>query len=311
MDTIEKNHAKVESAMEPLNEKSAEEELRWKLEMLTSKDLAVFDELCTMPIKNVHSDTFIVVVCLAGKAMCRMEGNSYEVHKNDLVIGHPNLFVEDVMISIDFRCIGLVLSPAFLESLFFLGGNSYEAILASRKQPVIHLSEEEVERSKFNMDIIRTKLNDTALPHHKEVLRLLLHSLIYEFYDCLSPKLRLEEKNYGYTASEMLFKRFSHLLAQEAPYRREVGYYADKLCVTRKYLSCACKQASGKTASYLINEQTVNHIRKTLRFSDKTIKEIAMETGFHNLSFFAKYVKRELGMSPKEFRMNCGRTQAG
>jgi len=289
--------------MDTIKEKSTEEELRRKLEALTSKDLAVFDELGTMPIQNIHSDTFIIVVCLEGKGTCKMEGKTYEVHKNDLVIGHPNLFVENVMVSIDFRCIGLVMSPAFFESLFFLGGNNYEAILAARKQPVIHLSEEEVERSQFNLGIIRAKQNDTKLPHHKEALRLLLHSLIYEFYDCLAPKLHLEEKDYGYTASEILFKRFTHLLAQESPLRHEVGYYADNLCVTRKYLSSTCKQECGKTASTLINELTLNHIKQGLRSSDKTIKEIAMETGFHNLSFFGKYVKRELGMSPREYRL--------
>ncbi|MBD9299645.1 MAG: AraC family transcriptional regulator [Prevotella sp.] len=31
-------------------------------------------------------------------------------------------------------------------------------------------------------------------------------------------------------------------------------------------------------------------------------KEIAAETGFDNLSFFGKYVKRELGMSPRDYR---------
>jgi len=36
--------------------------------------------------------------------------------------------------------------------------------------------------------------------------------------------------------------------------------------------------------------------------SDKTIKEIANDTGFDNLSFFGKYVKRELGVSPREYR---------
>lgn len=294
----------METTGKALFTKEMEEEFRRKLQELTSEDLAVFNELGALPIKNVHAETYIIVLCLEGKGTCTLEGKSYEIGRHDLIIGHPNTFIEDAMVSLDFRCEGLVVSPAFFESIFFLGGNNWEAVMAVRKQPVFHLTDEEVERSIFNIGIIRRKLTDTQLPHHKEAIKLLLHSMIYEFYDCLSPKLNCDIKGYGYTASEVLFKRFAQLLADSSPYRHEVGYYADKLCVTRKYLSSICKQQSGKTASALINEMTVNHIRQMLRSTDKTIKEIAMETGFTNLSFFGKYVRRELGMSPRVYRQH-------
>lgn len=281
---------------------SSEEEFHRKLEELTSKDIAVFDEIGSLPIKNFHSDTYIVLVCLEGKGTCKMEGKTYEVGKHDLVIGHPDLFIEDAMVSLDFKCEGLVMSPSYFESIFFLGGNHWEAVMAIKKQPVIHLTEDEVNRSVFDFMIIRRKLEDTFLPHYEEMIRLMMHSLIYEFYDCLSPKLNMDVKEYNYSAPEILFKRFVQLMADESPCRHEVGYYADKLCVSRKYLTAVCKQQSGKTPSDLINDITVNYIKLMLRSSDKTIKEIAAETGFGNLSFFGKYVRRELGMSPREFR---------
>ena len=112
----------------------------------------------------------------------------------------------------------------------------------------------------------------------------------------------MEIKECNYSAPELLFKRFVHLMADESPYRHEAGYYADKLCVSRKYLTSVCKRQSGKTPSDLINDVTVNYVRQMLRSSDKTIKQIAADTGFSNLSFFGKFVRRELGMSPKEYR---------
>lgn len=280
----------------------SEEEFHKKLEELTSKDIAVFDEIGSLPIKNFHSDTYIVLLCLEGKGTCKMEGKTYEVGKHDLVIGHPDLFIEDAMVSLDFKCEGLVMSPSYFESIFFLGGNHWEAVMAIKKQPVIHLTEEEVRRSVFDFMIIRRKLADTFLPHYEEMIRLMMHSLIYEFYDCLSPKLNMDIKEYNYSAPEILFKRFVQLMADESPYRHEVGYYADKLCVSRKYLTSVCKQQSGKTPSDLINDITTNYIKQMLHSSDKTIKEIAADTGFCNLSFFGKYVRRELGMSPREYR---------
>lgn len=281
-----------------------EDEFHKKLEELTSKDIAVFDEIGSLPIKSFHSDTYIVLLCLEGKGTCKMEGKTYEVSKHDLVIGHPDLFIEDAMVSLDFKCEGLVMSPSYFESIFFLGGNHWEAAMAIKKQPVFHLTSDEVRRSIFDFMIIRRKLADTFLPHYEEMIRLLMHSLIYEFYDCLSPKLNMGVKEYNYSAPEILFKRFVQLMADESPCRHEVGYYADKLCVSRKYLTSVCKQQSGKTPSELINEVTINYIRRMLRSSDKTIKEIAADTGFCNLSFFGKYVRRELGMSPREYRQN-------
>ena len=61
-------------------------------------------------------------------------------------------------------------------------------------------------------------------------------------------------------------------------------------------------QQSGKPASELINDMTVNNIRRMLRSTDKTVKEISVEMGFSSLSFFGKYVRRELGVSPREYR---------
>ena len=72
--------------------------------------------------------------------------------------------------------------------------------------------------------------------------------------------------------------------------------------ITPKYLSAVCKEASGQTASELINQYVVKDIVYLLHQPDKSIKDIAFELDFPNLSFFGKYVKKHLGMSPKMYR---------
>jgi AraC-like DNA-binding protein len=51
-----------------------------------------------------------------------------------------------------------------------------------------------------------------------------------------------------------------------------------------------------------INEYVMEDIRYYLKETPLTIKEISTTLGFPNLSFFGKYTKRNLGMSPKEYR---------
>ena len=62
------------------------------------------------------------------------------------------------------------------------------------------------------------------------------------------------------------------------------------------------KEESGRSPLDHIHETTVNTIRQQLRYSNKTPKEICIELDFSSLSFFGKFVKEHLGMSPTDYR---------
>ncbi len=293
----------TKQAMEILDN-GIKEKYQLRLEQLTDKDIAVFDELGDLPKEDVHAEAYVAILCLEGKAACTIEGVEYHLEKNDLIFAHPNQFIQNAMISCNFKCHGMLMSPAYFENIFLLGGNIWEASLAIRERPLLHLSEQDVDNFMLNFKVLKDKLAATELPHHEQIVKLMLQSLVFEFYDRISPMLKQQAPNYNYSSAEVIFKHFVSLTSKEAPRRREVAYYAEKLCLTPKYLSSVCKKQTGKTASEIINGITVNYIKNMLTSSDKTIKEIAGETGFDNLSFFGKYVKRELGMSPRDYRQN-------
>lgn len=280
----------------------SEENYKLRLEQLTEKDIAVFEELGDVPMKNVHAVAYINLLCIDGKASCKLEGKTLFVEKNDMIFATPNQFVENAMVSCDFKCRGILVSPDYFDSLFILGGNLWEASFIVRESPLFHLDERQAASFLSNVSLMKDKLAADDFPHHDQIVKHMLQSMIYEFYDLLSPMLYSNIKDYGYSSGEIIFKRFVSMVSAETPRRREVGYYADKLCITAKYLSTICKKESGKTASEIINGLTTNYISQMLRSSDKSIKEIASETGFDNLSFFGKYVRRELGASPREYR---------
>ena len=280
----------------------SEEEYKLRLEQLTEKDVAVFEELGSVPIENVHSDAFISVLCLEGKATAVIEDKEYHIEKGDMVFSHPNQLIQNAMVSCDFKCRGILMSPTYFESIFLLGGNIWEVSFLLRNQPLFHLDEKLEDIFLLNYKILKNKLGTVDLPHHKEIVKFLLQSMIYEFYDFISPMLNHQLVERSYSSGDVIFKHFMSIASAEAPRRRDVAFYADKLCITPKYLSAICKKQTGKTASEIINKMTVKYISQMLRNSDKSVKEIASDTGFDNLSFFGKYVKRELGMSPREYR---------
>ena len=102
--------------------------------------------------------------------------------------------------------------------------------------------------------------------------------------------------------SARVFMRFLTLVQQNCRREREVAWYADRLCVTPKYLSAVCKHQSGKTASDWITEHVIEDIRYYLKSTDLSIKQICNQLGFSNSSFFGKYVKEHFGMTPLQLR---------
>ena len=140
----------------------------------------------------------------------------------------------------------------------------------------------------------------TPCKHQKELIDSLIQAFLYEFHDALERFIKLKPPTF--TSGENLFKEFISLLSSSYPKERMIGFYANQLYVTPKYLSAVCKEVSGQTASELITQYMVKDILYLLRNSQKSIKEIANELNFPNLSFFGKYVKQHLGMSPKQYR---------
>ena len=273
-----------------------------QFENITEKDITVFENLEVTPEKKVQAENYVVMLCTDGRAHCELEGKVVNVGKNDILLCHPNVFVDNVMVNMNFKCQGMIMSPTYFETIFYVDGNFLDIGMSIINNPVIHLEDKEVENFLFNFSVLKKKLAQTELEHHAQIVKHLLQSLLFEFYDYLSPHLQLKEISYNFSSAEVIFKRFTQMLSHECPKRRDVKHYADELCITPKYLSAISKRQCGKTASELINSITVNYIKNMLTSSDRSIKEIATDSGFDNLSFFGKYVKRELGMSPRQFR---------
>lgn len=97
-------------------------------------------------------------------------------------------------------------------------------------------------------------------------------------------------------------KDFMTLLQQDFRQHRSVGYYADKLFISAKYLSLIIKEATGRTATEWIDHFVILEAKNLLRYSGRNIQQIAYDLNFHNQSAFGKYFKHITGLSPSEFR---------
>ena len=102
---------------------------------------------------------------------------------------------------------------------------------------------------------------------------------------------------------QTIFDRFIQLVNQHCAEQHQIGYYADRMCLTERYLSTIIRQTSGVTAKEWIDRALITRIKVELMHTDKPIAQIADELHFHNPSFFSKYFKRIIGVTPGEYRV--------
>jgi AraC-like DNA-binding protein len=77
---------------------------------------------------------------------------------------------------------------------------------------------------------------------------------------------------------------------------------AEQLNLSPKYLSDLLKQETGKTALELIHLFVISEAKNLLLSGEHSISEIAYKLGFENPPYFSRLFKKEVGMSPKEFK---------
>lgn len=244
---------------------------------------------------------FVFILCLRGHAAFSIDGRSYNLYPDNVLICHPNIVLGESMSSMDFEFRGVVLSKDYLQRLPLVStDNMWDVMMFFEKAPVLSLTPDEVKDFCRYYDLIRPRLADTHLRYREELLSALLTALLYELSNIISRFADFRPQ--PYSAGSNVFRNFLSLLSSSYPKSRSVAYYADKLCLTPKYLSTVCKEVSGETASELINRYVVKDIDFLLKQRGRSVKEICNELEFPNLSFFGRYVKKHLGLSPKQYR---------
>lgn len=105
------------------------------------------------------------------------------------------------------------------------------------------------------------------------------------------------------SANKRVSMQFHSDLVQHFRKHHDVGFYADKACLTPKYFSAVVKRETGQNAAYWIRTQIVAEAKMLLHIRhDLSVQAIADMLGFGEQASFSRYFKHETGLSPTEFR---------
>lgn len=258
---------------------------------------------CLCNIEPVRFDFSLMVFCTAGCIKWEQNSNICVLEGNDFGIILSGVSLTKVSVSADCSMKIVGLSDRFLQRMFRNGTDAWQFIRFIRSNPVKHLSGNNFELLLHYVDLIGAELALGNISRREEIMQHLFSALVLGMMSdidrCMAVSPENKEKA---SSSAYTFRRFVEELYADNGHHRSVTYYAGRLCCSPTYLSRLVKRMSGKKALSLINEHVIDRIVFELKYSDKTIKEIAMEFDFPNVSFFAKYVRRYLKSSPSTFR---------
>ena len=266
-------------------------------------DIIIIDKIGTQALEGTMKlDMIVLLYCVSGKVQCETDGKTYTAKAGDVMIGLPNRMFTNYMMSPDFDSKIIGLSYTAAQHNMQITRDVLDLMSYVAANPVIHLDMERQALVTKYYSIIAHKIRSPHGYFHKEIMHSIFQCFMYELFAIIAPHVQYSDGGGSMKQANLLFKRFMELLAKNDGKVRSVKKYAESMCITPKYLSFISKSVTGKTALEWIHQSTVKAIEHYLRHSNMSIKEIADMLDFPNLSFFGKFTKNHLGVSPTEFR---------
>ena len=251
-------------------------------------------------------DGFLAVFCLEGQLKVELDLKTYDISEGSLLINIPGsifrCYADTTGQPIRLICVWM--SSDFAgTSIRFDFVRLFEESSAMMENPCIKLNEKERATAARYLqlagDVMRMDFGTK-----RESVGALISSFFHIMGSIWTRNLDEAKRNASGSTprTRLLFNQFLRLVAENHTQRRDMRYYAERLCLTPKYLSKVIKQVSGRSAPEWIDAFVVLEAKNMLRYSDMAIKEIVYTLHFPNQSVFYKFFKSHTGQTPSEYR---------
>ena len=276
----------------------------WGNAIYIEDDIIIVDDISTalIPKDPRRMNFLILALCTEGEATYTLDTQEMRIQKNDVLLILDRHVVSNFTASKDLKALCIIISVKFFFESIRNVGDVSSLLLLSRNFPVIKLAQEETETFQSYFYLLKTKAADKQNKYRRKLVSTLILAMFYDLSNVVQRMLNTDSMRR--TRAEIIFTKFIKLLEGNFKQERRVGWYAEQLNITPKYLSETIKNVSRRTPNEWIDNYVTIEMRIQLRNSTKSIKEIAEEMNFANQSFLGKYFKEHVGISPSEYRKN-------
>ena len=210
----------------------------------------------------------------------------------------PSQIVGLESVSADFDAHVVIMSRSFLENLLVYINGNVSLRPGIKLDAIEPLQPVEVRGLDLFVNALRRVLQNDDNPYRMKVVQ---HVIMAIFYS--SERLRdINDNDPTRSSADNISRTFLQLVKDNFRQERQLKFYSDALCITPRYLSRVVKECSGSSAADWIERYVVLEARALLKSTNMNIQQISDSLNFPSQTFFGKYFKRRVGMSPKEYR---------
>lgn len=255
-----------------------------------------------------------IFYCQRGSVEVSLEGCHYHIKPGDVYIYmastlvhllHKSEDAEGIMVEVDFYYILPIVNKVI----------NVESQLFMRKNPCVSLSGEQCAHFEYLLNNLWDRINaedcqkeNVQYQHLKlELIKSIGQTICYEILNMYFTNQPLQPLQQG--KKDVVFQNFMLSLFRFYRKERDVSFYARMQHITPRYFSAIIKEKTGDSALQWIVRMVITEAKQLLEESDLSIKEIADQLNFPTQSFFGKYFKQYVGVSPKEYRNNAATTR--
>ncbi|MCQ2234656.1 MAG: helix-turn-helix domain-containing protein [Paludibacteraceae bacterium] len=252
--------------------------------------------LSLYPVKTQFTS---FLFCCKGNLKIRINFKDYEVSASEAVLIISNSLSQILDISEQSE----IIIMAFADDTFFTSLSvSDKALFFSKIQesPVVSIPENRYNsfieiykllRSDMTSDDFQFK--SSALKGYVEILTAHARNWITSFHK--------NEEEFTHNRATQIYMKFVKYVNEFHSKHRDVTFYAEKMCLSPKYLSQVILSVSGKYALDIIKDQVIFEAKALLKSRKYSVQEVAYMLNFPNPSFFGKYFRSEVGCSPRTY----------
>lgn len=287
-----------------------EQQMPFRRILLTSDTFQILKEGQIIPTFNKCG----IFYCQCGSVEVSLEGCHYHIKPGDVYIYmastlvhllHKSEDAEGIMVEVDFYYILPIVNKVI----------NVESQLFMRKNPCVSLSGEQCAHFEYLLNNLWDRINaedcqkeNVQYQHLKlELIKSMGQTICYEILNMYFTNQPLQPLQQG--KKDVVFQNFMLSLFRFYRKERDVSFYARMQHITPRYFSAIIKEKTGDSALQWIVRMVITEAKQLLEESDLSIKEIADQLNFPTQSFFGKYFKQYVGVSPKEYRNNAATTR--
>ena len=240
-----------------------------------------------------------ILICRKGKARLQVNYKDWQLYDGAVITVFPNDVVK-LRVEETFQVEILKYNPSLLrEASLQLEQTVYSSLREDRCRqdtPVVT----NIINGMFAL--LKVYFDQSECTCISQLVLCQLKAFFIGFHEYLqrNPQYRPDEVK-SYRVRE-LFYRFMMLLEKDYKISRDVNYYAEQMNISSKYLTNIVNQVTGHTPKTIIDQYVILQLKMHLKRTTQSIKEMAWEFHFADVSFFCRYFKKHTGLTPQQIR---------